>query len=141
MHDLTMRNEGLEILDEDESLRLMGTVPIGRVAVVMGALPAVLPVNFVVRDRTILFRTSPGTKLTAALHNSVVAFEVDAFDPVYHDGWSVMAVGRSCVWENEIPDMPLSPWVDGERAFCVAVDIEILTGRRITHVAEALPRL
>ena len=45
-----------------------------------GALPAVLPLNFALYGRRILFRTGQGTKLDAAVRHSVVAFEADWFD-------------------------------------------------------------
>src|SRR5436309_1466959 len=86
---------GLEILERDECLRLLAKVPIGRVALTVGALPTVLPVNFCVFDDQIVVRTAPGSKLDAALQNTVVAFEVDDFDSLYHRGWSVVVTGRT----------------------------------------------
>src|SRR4051794_31747685 len=86
-------HEGLEILSEDDCWRLLGTMAIGRVGVTIGALPAIFPVNYVLADGAIVFRTGEGTKLRAAVNRSVVVFEVDDADPVYHGGWSVQAVG------------------------------------------------
>jgi nitroimidazol reductase NimA-like FMN-containing flavoprotein (pyridoxamine 5'-phosphate oxidase superfamily) len=137
--EIQWRDEGLEILDEDECLQLLGRVPVGRVAVSAGALPAVFPVNFALYGRRIVFRTGRGTKLDAAVRNTVVAFEVDEFDTLYHGGWSVLAVGRaSDITENlELigGDGRIRPWATGERDHYVCIDIELLSGRRITHSA------
>ena len=129
---------GLEILDEDQCLALLGTAPIGRVAMCQGGLPAVLPVNFALYGRRIVFRTGQGTKLDAAVRHAVIAFEVDWFDELSHDGWSVMAVGRA---DDITDDLNLiggngrvQPWVGGERDHYVAIEAELLTGRRIIHL-------
>src|SRR5262245_6730572 len=84
---------GLEVLGREECLRLLAQATVGRISVSVGALPAIFPVNYCVRDGAVLFRTGRGTKLEAAAANAVVAFEVDDFDPVEHTGWSVMLVG------------------------------------------------
>ena len=132
-------DEGLEILDEDQCLALLGTVPIGRVAICSGALPAVLPVNFALYGRRIVFRTGHGTKLDAAVRHAVVAFEADWFDALYHEGWSVMAVGRADDITDNLHliggDGQVRPWVGGEREHYLAIEAELLTGRRIIHVA------
>ena len=119
--------EGLELLAEDECLRYAATRPIGRVAVTVGALPAVFPVNFVIAGRDVYFRTSGGTKLDAALHHAVVAFEVDDFDVVTHEGWSVMVVGMAAdVTEDERAmfdghDAPVRAWARGDRGRLVRI--------------------
>ena len=83
------------MLDRDECLRLLATATIGRVAITVGALPVVLPVNFRLVDERVVFRTSVGTKLDAATQNAIVAFEVDDIDPLLHSGWSVVTVGQA----------------------------------------------
>jgi hypothetical protein len=40
---MTLMDEDLELLDEEACLALLGSTSIGRVAVTLGALPAVLP--------------------------------------------------------------------------------------------------
>lgn len=133
----------LELLDRAECLRLLGSVPIGRVAFTADALPAIQPVNFVVYDDRILFRTGHGSKLDAAVHNAVVAFQTDQYDPVRHTGWSVTAVGPATVITNEhqlarFALLPLRPWALGDRAHVIAVSIVILNGRRIVPLDGAL---
>ncbi len=86
---------GLEVLGRDESLRLLSTAVLGRIAITSGALPTVLPVNFRYDGRRILFSTGSGTKLSAATSHAVVAFEVDSIDPAAETGWSVVVTGMA----------------------------------------------
>lgn len=133
-----MDEAGLEVMDEAECLELLSGCHVGRVAVTIGAVPAVFPVNFALLDGKIVFRTGSGTKLDAALHNSVVAFEVDDVDAMYHSGWSVLVIGVA----DEVRDpgamrramaLPLAPWAPGNRPHVVALQAEFISGRRIVH--------
>ena len=90
---MELDRNGLEVLDPVECLHLLAGATIGRIGVQYGALPTVLPVNFVLYEEAIVIRTSPGTKLDAATRNAVVAFEADSIDSVYHTGWSVSVTG------------------------------------------------
>jgi len=128
--------DGIEVLDERECLELLARSSIGRVAVTIGAVPAVFPVNFRLVDRSIIFRTGAGTKLDAAVHNAVVAFEVDEVDPMCRQGWSVLVVGLAD--ELTDPDLharvsriALEPWAPGDRQFYVRIRLDVVSGRRI----------
>ena len=129
---------GLEVLDEEQCLELLGRCSFGRIAITSGALPAILPVNYHLAGRRILFRTGRGSKLDAATHNTVVAFEVDQADPVEHVGWSVMVVGvcrdLTDVLEHVSFDPTLIPhWAPGADDRVVVITAEMITGRRIRH--------
>lgn len=126
----------LQPIPDDECALLLAAGSIGRVGVSLGALPVVLPVNYAVLDGDIFIRTGAGTKLDAALTGSVVAFEIDAVDPLYHEGWSVMVQGRAS--EVVDPDelkraraLPLEPWATGTRDRFVRIANERISGRRI----------
>jgi hypothetical protein len=73
-------DEGLELLSDEQCWRLLSSGEVGRVAITMHALPAIFPVNYTVIDGTIVFLTSPGSKLAAAIRQAVVAFEVDDYE-------------------------------------------------------------
>ena len=131
-------HEGLEVLTEDQSLDLVRQEDFGRVGVTVAALPAIFPVNYVVLDDRIVFRTGYGTKLSAAATNAVVAFEVDARDEATRSGWSVLIVGMA----EEVHDVGLAlrvaasglePDADGRRGHLVRIHPELITGRRIVH--------
>lgn len=67
-------------LDRDECLRLMAKNAVGRVVFTDAALPAAQPVNYLLDDEEVVFRTGAGSKLAAATRHVVVAFEIDEID-------------------------------------------------------------
>jgi nitroimidazol reductase NimA-like FMN-containing flavoprotein (pyridoxamine 5'-phosphate oxidase superfamily) len=128
-----------EVLDNDQCLALLGREPVGRLALSAGALPVVLPVNFTLVDRTIVFASAPGLKLDAAQEGVVACMEVDGYDVLSHGGWSVLATGRLA----EIADparlarareLPLSPWAVPDADHFIELSIELLSGRRINRL-------
>ncbi len=133
-----MIDNGLELLTEDEARTLLTSAEVGRVGVTIGGLPAIFPVNYRVIDDAIVFRTSPGSKLSAALEGSVVAFEVDDYDLADQTGWSVLAVGVAEVVHDldmtgKVLAAGLVPLADGRRKFIVRMEPTFLSGRRIVH--------
>jgi nitroimidazol reductase NimA-like FMN-containing flavoprotein (pyridoxamine 5'-phosphate oxidase superfamily) len=130
-------DEGLELLSEAEAHDLLARGEVGRVGLTLGAMPAIFPVNYAVIDGDIVFRTAPGSKLTAAADRTVVAFEVDDYDRHDRSGWSVLAIGRSEVVHDAGITGPalgsLEPWADGNRTSVVRIHPEFVSGRRIVH--------
>ena len=127
-----------ETLDDDECVDLIRDRAIGRVAVTIGAIPAVFPVSFTFLDGAIYFRTGEGTQLARAVCRSVVAFEVDDFEPVQHRGWSVLAVGVARPWSPMsvaalASRLPLRSLGSGEKEQWMRIWPEFLSGRRITE--------
>jgi nitroimidazol reductase NimA-like FMN-containing flavoprotein (pyridoxamine 5'-phosphate oxidase superfamily) len=132
---------GLVVLDQQECLRLLASVPIARVALAINAIPVVFPVNFVLDGDEIIIRSAEGTKLDAALGCAVVAVEADEYDPVDHSGWSVVVKGRA----RELTDqkevqraaaLPLRPWGAGGAHHYLAVSTELVSGRRVVPLDE-----
>jgi len=135
---------GLIVLNRDECLRLLASTTIGRVAVSIGALPAVFPVNFVVADGDVIFQTTQGTKLALAVENHVVAFEVDAIDAFSHSGWSVLVTGEASVIDAPhelvaVRRLPLLAWAFPDRASFVRVKGDVITGRRLDPLVRHRP--
>lgn len=93
MSSPTDRN-GLEVLPLAECLELIASEPLGRVAVTAKGQPLILPVNHLVVGSAIMFQSTPGSKLAAALLDRPAAFEVDGFDETTRTGWSVVARGH-----------------------------------------------
>jgi nitroimidazol reductase NimA-like FMN-containing flavoprotein (pyridoxamine 5'-phosphate oxidase superfamily) len=128
----------LEELTRDQCLALLRTREIGRLAVSWPTGPLVVPVNFVVDDDAIVFRSGPGTKLRA-LASRPVSFQVDAVDPVHRTGWSVLARGRAReVPRREIDHLELEAWVPDDKDHWVRLHIVSVSGVRIS-VAELWP--
>lgn len=106
-------------------------------------VPVALPVNFALLDDDIVFRSSPGTKLSAAVEGAVVGFEVDRIDPVFESGWSVLIQGPSSVMTDDeellrARRLHLRAWAPGERTHFVRIRSESVSGRRFLSPAHAL---
>ena len=126
----------LEHLSRDECMRLMGSVPVGRIVYTRQALPAVELVNFAIHDGDIIIRTDAGGKLAAATRGAVVAFETDSVDVAGHTGWSVTVIGHSrAVTDDEevrrLEQTGLMPWAPGKRDHFIRISSAIVNGRRI----------
>ena len=126
----------LEQLSRAECLRLVGQVPLGRIAYTRQALPAVELVNFTLVDGDIIIRTDSGGKLAAATRGAVVAFEADSVDVAARAGWSVTVVGysRAVTDEEEIrrlEQVGLVPWAPGKRDHFIRISPTLVNGRRL----------
>lgn len=132
-------DHGLELLTEDECWRLLSGAAVGRVGISADGVPLIVPVNYLVVDRTIVFRTAPGRKLAAAEAHQVVAFEVDDVGPYDRSGWSVLLVGRAdVVSAADVDAARLVPHADGPREALVRIAPVSVSGRRLVHGAAAL---
>lgn len=130
-----MSLERARVLCVEECLRLLSEQQIGRLGISIGALPVIVPVNFILDERVIRFRTLEGTKFAAATSNSVVAFEVDSYNTEERNGYSVLVQGIA----NEVKDDDVrrqvldaipQPLGTSQDAQCVvAITIEFISGR------------
>lgn len=91
----TFYTNPVDKLPDHDSWNLLAGVTLGRLATSVAGRPEIFPVNFVVQQHTILLRTAAGTKLSSAMSNEQVAFEVDDHDA--EGGWSVVVKGRAYV--------------------------------------------
>ncbi len=123
-------------LNRIECLALLEHARLGRVGVSVDALPVILPVFLAMIDDVVVFRTVPGTKLSAASNGAIVALEVDAFDETSGLGWSVLVRGIA----NELSDAGraaaararLAPsWIGDAPEHFVEVSADLVTGRRL----------
>ncbi len=131
---------GLEILPPDECLRLLASVPVGRVGFVADGEVVVLPVNHVVDGQEVIFRTAHGSKLSAAEGQNRTAFEADYYNEQTRAWWSVLVNGRAEVVDAEadIDRLSLSlsrlgvyPWVTAVRhPFWIRIRPTSVSGRR-----------
>ncbi|GGV00019.1 hypothetical protein GCM10010260_40560 [Streptomyces filipinensis] len=130
-------------LDPAEALRLLGSVPLGRVVFTRQALPTVRPVNHVLDSGDIVIRTHEGVALTARAEEAddtgvVVAYEADAIDPDTHLGWSVVVTGYAHLVTDpaelaRIRDL-LQPWAPVEGMDqAVRIRPEVVAGVRLTE--------
>ncbi|GAA2730819.1 pyridoxamine 5'-phosphate oxidase family protein [Actinocorallia aurantiaca] len=132
---------GLEILGDDECLALLQSTPVGRIVFTHQALPAVQPVNYALDGEDVIIRTSPGSKLAAALRNAVVAFEIDEYDAEERTGWSVVLVGQARRVSEPaelagLRELDLWPWVPGDREEFIRISPRLRSGRRVLRPVE-----
>ena len=121
------RGAELFALDEATCLTLLRTQPVGRL-VVGGEQSHVLPVNFVVVDRSIVLRTAVDG-IAARAAGGDVLFEVDMLDDRTRSGWSVLA--RGVLVDVDVADAPadVATWAPGTHDRCMVVTIESISGR------------
>ena len=134
--------EGIAILEDSTCWQLLAQEEVGRLAVSVGRYPEIFPVNYVVVQRTVIFRTAEGTKLLATVVSPGVAFEVDGYDPEAGEAWSVVIKGHA----REIPmydllddAIPLFPWTATPKSRFVGVVPDSISGRRF-RVVQRRPR-
>jgi len=128
----SLRGDGL--LSEEECRALLATRTLGRIALTSGALPVIMPVEYVYADGVITFRSERDTSLRAAAEGDVLAFEIDFYDPHERAGWSVLVLGRATVLtsDHEVSQLPLFDGSDGEPGHhhYVRLHVELISGRR-----------
>lgn len=126
-------------MGREEALRLLASVPFGRVIFTRDALPAVRPVNHLVDDgEIVIVRTKLTSRLTSTVRadsNIVVAYEADDIDPIEQLGWSVVVTGiaRPVTDPERVAryEALLRPWVDGMMDSIVAIEPTLVTGVRL----------
>lgn len=132
-----MDHAGLEVLALEDCLRLLASVPVGRVGFYADGEVVVLPVNHVVDGQDIVFRTANGSKLSAAEGQDLVAFEADDYDGRTMSGWSVLVNGHAeIVYEDaetrRLAGLGLRSWASAaERPFWIRIRPTSVTGRQI----------
>lgn len=119
----------------DECWELLADDTLGRLALVVDGHPEIFPVNYALDRRSIVFRTSGGTKLWGAMTERPAALEIDGYDPRTEEAWSVVVRGGT----REIADqaekdavdaLRLEPWQPGKKEHYIRLDPRALTGRR-----------
>jgi uncharacterized protein len=135
---------GLETLPLEVCLRLLESVPVGRVSFYTDGEVVTLPVNHVVDGQDVVFRTDRGSKLSAADRKDHVAFEADDYDLRTRTGWSVLLKGRAEVVHEDseiqrLSHLGLYPWVTTvDRPFWIRISPTSVTGR---HTPLTTPHL
>jgi hypothetical protein len=132
-------------LSRGESLRLVGTVPFGRVVFTSRALPAIQPVPHLLAGRQVIIRASLGAAIRPGSDGTptIVAYQADLIDPAERLGWSVVVVGRAYRVADEVLAAryrrSLRPWIDEEMDDVIAIDADLVTGFRIVPEPASAP--
>ena len=134
----------IEELAIEECWTLLDRHTVGRLAVDIAGWPDIFPINYIVDDGTIVFRSGAGTKLAGAVLNRHVAFEIDGYLADEQVAWSVVVKGNASEIESMLnryraDDLPLFPWVDSVKPDFVRIDPLLVTGRRFRVSAAVAP--
>lgn len=126
----------LEVLSTDECRRLLEMTTIGRIVLSLDALPCAFPVYYRLHDNGIVFRTGPGTKLTRALDDRIVGFEIDSVDLARGSGWSVLVIGSASLVHDRdeiamLNELGVRSLAGDRLPHFVRISIEKISGRRI----------
>ena len=138
----------VELLNEAECQRLIAAGGVGRIGYTGRLGPTVLPVNYVLHEGTIVFRTGQHSPLGEDLRTGIehaeskVAFEIDELSPATREGWSVLVQGSAHLVDSEaerasIVGLGVEPWAGGEKELFVRVIPTRITGRRIRRAGPA----
>ena len=130
---------GLGDLSRAESVALLGSCEVGRVAFTTPDGVRIVPVNFVVRvaaagGEVVEFRTTSASELAIHAPGTEVAFEVDQIDPVTRSGWSVVVLGE-CTRDLESfgaarpGEEAAEPWAGGRRPMVLTLPVRRVTGK------------
>lgn len=126
----------LRALSPQECFGLLEPGGVGRVGFTTSDGVEILPVNFAVTGKTIIFRTGPDTLLAAHGHTPV-SFEADRLDEARREGWSVLIQGHAHTIsaEHEVRRLEdvthLEPWASGARDVYVRITPARISGRRV----------
>jgi nitroimidazol reductase NimA-like FMN-containing flavoprotein (pyridoxamine 5'-phosphate oxidase superfamily) len=121
---------GYLVLDRGQCLRYLAAGGVGRVAVNVAALPAILPVHFALDGDRVVFTIAAGSTLARATRDAVVAFETDGQHADGGGYWSVTATGMARHVEAGAADGCLPTWTAAERRQVVTISTDYLSGRR-----------
>ena len=123
-------------LAREDCLHLLRTHHVGRIAVVVGGRPEILPVNYALGRDAIVFRTVEEGVLEGASRTSA-AFEVDGVDEGPHEAWSVLVrgeledvTGALDRLSEDLRRVAVSPMAPGDRTAWMALTIDEVSGRR-----------
>ncbi|TFD23683.1 pyridoxamine 5'-phosphate oxidase family protein [Cryobacterium sp. TMS1-13-1] len=133
--DVDATHNPVHTLTEEECWNALLSASLGRLAVAVGGVADIFPVNFVAADRRLLFRTAAGTKLVELTVNHTVAFETDGVGR--DEAWSVVVHGTARALDSQYEidaaaALPLRPLIPTVKPTFVEIIPTTITGRRFT---------
>lgn len=132
----------IEELPDEECLHLLRSSIIGRVSVQVDGYPAIVPVNHVLVESSghgplLYLKTRAGTVLDRS--HERVAFQIDEFDVLHRQGWSVLVRGMlRHAGDTAVGTVELEPWASGRDLWLLIEPLQI-TGRRLHPAARDWP--
>lgn len=135
MGTMSENTDVIQNLSDEESLELLATKTFGRLVVHRKDDMDLFPLNYLVHEGEIYFRTAEGSKLFSLTLNNDVLFEADNVDGDSQEAWSVVVKGTartlSSNAEIEAADqLPLKPWLPTLKYNYVVVSPNEISGRK-----------
>lgn len=135
MGTMSENTDVIQNLSDEESLDLLATKTFGRLVVRRKDDMDLFPLNYLVHEGEIYFRTAEGSKLFSLTLNNDVLFEADNVDGDSQEAWSVVVKGTartlSSNAEIEAADqLPLKPWLPTLKYNYVVVSPNEISGRK-----------
>ncbi len=122
--------------DEEECYGLLSAATVGRVGFQREGRIEIIPVNYILHERDIIFRTREDGILSDLPGQQGVAFEVDYHEGLTGSAWSVLLSGDVQALAHEVAEaIPgvdrVQPWVGGERTRWMRFIPSRITGRLV----------
>ncbi len=138
----------VEALEETECLSLIAGGGVGRIGYTSRFGPTVLPVNYHLYERTIVFRTGLHSSMVEDLRTGIadaeynVAFEIDQIQPVTQEGWSVLVQGAAHFVDSQeeltpIAELGVQAWPGGPKEQFIRIIPRHISGRRIRRAPDS----
>jgi nitroimidazol reductase NimA-like FMN-containing flavoprotein (pyridoxamine 5'-phosphate oxidase superfamily) len=126
-------------VDTEECWSLLDTTTVGRLAFSGADGIVILPMNFIVFESAVFFRTSVDSPL-ASLGEGCddVAFEADHHDDLLQRGWSVLVRGSTAAAGADeaasalASSSRLGPWAPGDRPLVIKLSPRHIDGRAVS---------
>jgi nitroimidazol reductase NimA-like FMN-containing flavoprotein (pyridoxamine 5'-phosphate oxidase superfamily) len=136
-----MPGEGQQVSGDDARLsfdqcwELLAAGTVGRLGLVIDEHPEIFPVNYVLDERSIVFRTGHGKKLWNVMASRPAVLEIDGYEPSTEEAWSVVVRGSTVLIQDpdekaKVEALRLEPWEPGPKDHYIRLIPQALTGRR-----------
>ncbi|MCU1418566.1 MAG: pyridoxamine 5-phosphate oxidase family protein [Schumannella sp.] len=135
----TETDQAVVRLSDAECWRALSEALLGRLAVAAGGEIDIFPVNFVVSDGALYFRTAPGEKLLELAVHPEVAFEIDGYTDETAFSVVVKGVAERLESQKDIDAadlLPLSPWIPTLKYRWVRIQPTAVSGISFTRGVE-----
>jgi nitroimidazol reductase NimA-like FMN-containing flavoprotein (pyridoxamine 5'-phosphate oxidase superfamily) len=134
-------------LTREQAMRLLRSVPMGRIAFTYHAMPAIRPVNHMVDEAgRIVIRSHEGAAIvtaTDAMRGTVVSYEADQIDTYARAGWTVVVTGLARIVDEPCQAADyrrhLHPWVTGQLDYIIIIEPAIVTAFELIRGRNGTP--
>ncbi|MBX3100241.1 MAG: pyridoxamine 5'-phosphate oxidase family protein [Salinibacterium sp.] len=119
-------------MSPDACLLALESNTLGRIAIAVAGEAEIFPVNYVLHEGGIYFRTAPGSKLLGLTANPNVAFEIDGFDDITAFSVVVKGTAERLEMQSEIAAadlLELAPWAPTAKYRWVRIVPNTIGGR------------